>query len=82
MGSHIACTKLCRIPVLLVRRGGEGGWWGGGGIEYKISVCTGSNYRIPHTCICTGKMQSSYIQDRLLYCIACVHCIACLHMIL
>ena len=29
MGSHIACTKLCRIPILLVRR--EGG--GGGGLS-------------------------------------------------
>ena len=25
MGSHIACTKLCRIPILLVRREGGGG---------------------------------------------------------
>ena len=32
MGSHIACTKLCRIPILLVRReGGGGGGSGGGG---------------------------------------------------
>ena len=31
MGSHIACTKLCRIPILLVRREGGGGGTGGGG---------------------------------------------------
>ena len=30
MGSHIACTKLCRIPILLVRREGGGGGGGGG----------------------------------------------------
>ena len=32
MGSHIACTKLCRIPILLVRR--EGG--GGRGGRYRV----------------------------------------------
>ena len=33
MGSHSACTKLCRIPILLVRREGGGG---GGGGRYRV----------------------------------------------
>ena len=78
MGSHIACTKLCRIPILLVRREGGGG---GGGIEYKISVCTGSNYRIPHTCISAYaqvKCISNHRTYKIGYHIALPVCIALL----
>ena len=50
MGSNIACTKLCRIPILLVRGeggGGGGGVGGGGGSSTRYrcvqAVITGSH---------------------------------------